>query len=105
MLLGLLTVGNLGLSSLMFYLITYLFMNLGAFAVVIQFNNMTGSETISDYAGLLQKRPSIAFVFTLLLLSLAGMPISSGFFAKFFLFPVCGGPRTTLVGGHRSVTD
>jgi NADH:ubiquinone oxidoreductase subunit 2 (subunit N) len=86
MLLGLVTLSTLGLSSLLFYLVTYLFMNLGAFGVVIQFQNWTGSETIADYAGLVQKRPGLALIFTTLLLSLSGIPITSGFFAKFFLF-------------------
>ncbi|MBY0450938.1 MAG: NADH-quinone oxidoreductase subunit NuoN [Cyanobacteria bacterium] len=75
-----------GISSLLYYLMTYLFMNLGAFAVVIYFANLTGREDIQAFAGLVRKRPGLALMFTIFLLSLAGIPITAGFFAKFFLF-------------------
>lgn len=77
---------TLGLSSVLFYLITYLFMNIGAFAVITHFHDMSGSDEISAYAGLIHKKPWMTFVFSILLLSLAGIPITAGFFGKFFLF-------------------
>ncbi len=75
-----------GLASVVYYLITYLFMNLGAFAVVTHIENLTGSDEIATYAGLVRKKPVVAAVFSVMLLSLAGIPITAGFFGKFFLF-------------------
>lgn len=86
LLLGLVILTPLGMSSLLYYLMTYLFMNLGAFAVVTYFENMTGREDIIAYAGLVRKRPLLTLIFTIMLLSLAGIPITAGFFGKFFLF-------------------
>lgn len=86
LLLGLLVLTQEGLSSLLYYLITYLFMNLGAFAVVTHFENQTGRSDIGAYAGLVRKRPALAFILSIMLLSLAGIPITAGFFGKFFLF-------------------
>ena len=86
MILGLLTGSMQGVSAMLFYLVSYLFMNIGAFAGVIAFNSATGRDKLSDYAGLVQKRPFLVFGTSICLLSLAGMPITSGFFAKFFLF-------------------
>lgn len=86
MLLGLLVLSQAGLSSLLYYLASYLFANLGAFAVVIYVNSLTGSDSIQSYAGLIRKRPALTLLFTIFLLSLSGMPITAGFFGKFFLF-------------------
>lgn len=77
---------TLGLSSVMYYLITYLFMNIGAFAIITHFHDMTGSDEIVSYSGLAQKKPWMTFSFSIMLLSLAGIPITAGFFGKFFLF-------------------
>jgi NAD(P)H-quinone oxidoreductase subunit 2 len=86
LLLGLVVLTPEGMSSLLYYLATYLFMNLGAFAVVTCFENATGRDDIAAYAGLVRKRPLLALTFTVMLLSLAGIPITAGFFGKFFLF-------------------
>lgn len=75
-----------GLGSVLYYLLTYLFMNLGAFAAIVHFSNLTGSDEIRSYAGLVRKQPWLTLVFSVMLLSLAGIPITAGFFAKFFLF-------------------
>lgn len=85
-LLGLVMMQLDGIASMFYYLLTYLFMNLGAFACVIYFSNLTGSDEIKAYSGLVQKKPLLTISFTFFLLSLAGMPITAGFFAKFFLF-------------------
>ncbi|MBX2859718.1 MAG: NADH-quinone oxidoreductase subunit NuoN, partial [Vampirovibrio sp.] len=85
-LLGLAVMTADGMAGMVFYLLTYVFMNLGAFISVIFFSRETGSTNIADYAGLVQKRPILTFCFTMFLLSLAGIPITAGFFAKFFLF-------------------
>ncbi|MDX2085107.1 MAG: NADH-quinone oxidoreductase subunit NuoN [Candidatus Melainabacteria bacterium] len=85
-LLGLLVLTPESVGSLVYYLATYLLMNLGAFASVGYFYHLTGSDKVSDFAGLVKKRPILTFVFSIFLLSLAGIPITAGFFAKFFLF-------------------
>ncbi|MFZ9267287.1 MAG: proton-conducting transporter membrane subunit, partial [Vulcanococcus sp.] len=64
----------------------YLFMNLGAFACIILFSLRTGSDRISDYAGLYQKDPLITLGLSLCLLSLGGIPPMLGFFGKIYLF-------------------
>ncbi len=87
LLLGLAVMTTEGLASLMYYLVAYLFMNLGAFAAVVYFGNLTGGrEEVADYAGLVRKRPALTLIFSIMLLSLAGIPITAGFFGKFFLF-------------------
>ena len=75
-----------GYSSMVFYLLVYLFMNLGAFACVILFTLRTGSDQISDYAGLYQKDPLVTLVLSICLLSLGGIPPLVGFFGKIYLF-------------------
>jgi NADH:ubiquinone oxidoreductase subunit 2 (subunit N) len=86
LLLGLVAMTPATLGSLLYYLMTYLFMNLGAFAVVTHFENMTGRTDIAAYAGLVRRKPRLVFLFSIMLLSLAGIPITAGFFGKFFLF-------------------
>lgn len=74
-------------SAVLFYLIGYLFMNLGAFAVIVALT--TGGrdcEEIADLAGLARSRPGMAALLTLFAVSLAGIPGTVGFTAKFFLF-------------------
>lgn len=86
-LIGLLATSQTGLSSMVFYILVYGFMNLGAFAGAILVSNETGSDRIEDYAGLIRKRPLITIGMGLCLLNLAGLPIPpAGFFAKVFVF-------------------
>jgi NADH-quinone oxidoreductase subunit N len=80
------TVNGWALQGILLYLITYLFMNLGAFAVVIVFYNQNRSHQIEDYAGLAQRAPGLALLMTIFLLSLAGLPPTAGFIGKLFLF-------------------
>ena len=75
-----------GLSAVMFYLLVYAFTNLGAFAVVIAVSRYVEGEDISSYAGLGQRAPILALIFSICLLSLAGIPPLAGFFAKMYLF-------------------
>ena len=75
-----------GFAAMVLYLAAYLFMNLGAFACIILFSLRTGSDRISDYAGLYQKDPLITLGLSLCLLSLGGIPPMLGFFAKIYLF-------------------
>lgn len=74
-------VGTLG-----FYIVMYLFMNLSAFLIVALIRNQTGSEQISAYRGLLKRSPGVALCFSLVLLSLIGIPPLVGFAAKFAIF-------------------
>lgn len=83
---GLVAGGDAGYSSMVFYLIIYLFMNLGAFAGVILFSLRTGSDKISDYSGLYQKDPLLTLALSICLLSLGGIPPLAGFFGKIYLF-------------------
>lgn len=75
-----------GYASMVFYLFIYLFMNLGAFACVILFSLRTGTDRISDYAGLYHKDPFLTLALSICLLSLGGIPPLAGFFAKIYLF-------------------
>ncbi len=75
-----------GFSAMVLYMAAYLFMNLGAFACIILFSIRTGSDRISDYAGLYQKDPLITLGLSLCLLSLGGIPPMLGFFGKIYLF-------------------
>jgi NADH-quinone oxidoreductase subunit N len=69
-----------------FYLMAYLFMNLGAFAVIQTVTKQTGTEEVKGFAGLYHRAPYQALAMTIFLLSLAGLPITAGFFGKFFIF-------------------
>jgi NAD(P)H-quinone oxidoreductase subunit 2 len=67
-------------------LLIYLFMNLGAFACVILFALRTGTDQISEYAGLYQKDPLLTLSLSICLLSLGGIPPLAGFFGKLYIF-------------------
>ena len=86
MMMALPMMSNSSIEGVMMYLIMYLFMNLGAFACIILFSIRTGSDQISDYAGLYQKDPLITLGLSLCLLSLGGIPPMLGFFGKIYLF-------------------
>ncbi len=77
---------ELGASAVIFYTAAYAAMNVGAFAVVSHFAN-AGEKyvTLEDYAGLGRKSPVLAATFTFFLMSLIGIPITGGFFAKFYV--------------------
>jgi NADH-quinone oxidoreductase subunit N len=76
-----------GISAAMFYTAAYAAMNVGAFAVVSHFAN-AGERyvTLEDYEGLGRSSPWLAATLTIFLLSLIGIPITGGFFAKFYVF-------------------
>ncbi len=86
MVMGLVAFEIIGISSLLFYLGTYLFTNLGVFAVVIAVERVTGSTDMPAYTGLAQRSPRLGLAMLLALLSLAGIPPLAGFAAKFYLF-------------------
>ncbi|MCR8632335.1 NADH-quinone oxidoreductase subunit N [Paenibacillus radicis (ex Xue et al. 2023)] len=72
-------------SEFAFYLIAYLFMNIGIFAVLMIVEHSTGDEQISGLAGLYYRAPGTAVATVLLVLSLAGLPLSGGFFGKLYI--------------------
>jgi NADH-quinone oxidoreductase subunit N len=76
-----------GIKGILFYLLVYTFMNLGAFAVLtsLRRRNIIG-DTIEDIAGLAQKAPQEAVLMLVFLLSLAGIPPFAGFYGKYFIF-------------------
>jgi NADH-quinone oxidoreductase subunit N len=86
MLMGLATLTREGASAVLFYLVAYLFMNLGAFAIVAFLRNRTGSEDLADFRGLGYRAPVLVFCLAVCLLSLLGVPPLAGFMAKFRLF-------------------
>jgi NADH-quinone oxidoreductase subunit N len=76
-----------GLLAIVIYLIVYAFMNLGAFAVIINMRrkDMIGDE-INDLSGLMSRAPGLALMMLIFLLSLAGIPPTAGFIGKYFIF-------------------
>jgi NADH-quinone oxidoreductase subunit N len=94
-------VGAYGLSTLLFYVVAYAFMNLGAFAVVAMLGD--GDEAYADidaYRALFYRRPWVAVALTLFLFSLAGIPGTAGFFGKVLLLEqgFAGGPWGIAMG-------
>jgi NADH-quinone oxidoreductase subunit N len=86
-LVGLVAVTKAGISSTMFYLLTYGFATLAAFGVVMLVRDADGEAThLSQWSGLARKSPLVAGVMTLLLLSMAGIPLTAGFVGKFVVF-------------------
>jgi NADH-quinone oxidoreductase subunit N len=86
MLMGFVLLTPAGLKAILFYLVVYLFMNLGAFYVVILVANGTRSEEISDYSGLGSRAPFAAVSLAIFLFALTGIPPFSGFIGKVYLF-------------------
>lgn len=83
---GLIAGTEAGYSSMIFYLLVYLFMNLCGFTCVILFSLRTGTDQITEYSGLYQKDPLLTLGLSLSLLSLGGIPPLAGFFGKIYLF-------------------
>jgi NADH-quinone oxidoreductase subunit N len=74
-----------GTSSVVYFILIYVFSNLAAFGVASAISSQTGKETIDDYKGLYQTNPFLSWVLALALFSLAGIPPTAGFFGKLFL--------------------
>ena len=77
---------NACVGGLLYYLAVYLFMNLGAFAVVALIRNYTFSEEIDSYAGLIRQSPALCMCMLFCMVSLVGIPPFGGFFGKFMIF-------------------
>jgi NADH-quinone oxidoreductase subunit N len=85
-LLGFLSADQFGATTIIYFVMIYVFSNLGAFGVVQAISNATSKENIDDYNGLYRTNPFLSLVMLLALFSLAGIPPLAGFFGKFFLF-------------------
>lgn len=83
--LGIIGSSVLGMASVVYFILIYIFSNLGAFGVVAAISNHAGKEDISDYRGLYKTNPKLSLLMLLALFSLAGIPPTAGFFGKFFL--------------------
>jgi NADH-quinone oxidoreductase subunit N len=82
----LLTGSNKGIQASIFYVISYFITTIGAFGVISLLSSTEyEADKIEDFKGLFWRRPGIAIVFTLSLLSLAGIPVTAGFIAKFYI--------------------
>ncbi|GGW64230.1 NADH-quinone oxidoreductase subunit NuoN [Streptomyces xantholiticus] len=91
-----------GISSVLFYLLVYSFVTIGAFAVVTLVRDAGGEAThLSKWAGLGRRSPLVAAVFAVFLLSFAGIPLTSGFAGKFAVFKAAadGGAAALVVVG------
>ncbi len=84
--LGVIAATAQGMTSLIYYVLIYLFANMSVFAVITIVAIRARRYTLTDYDGLYGTNPKIAFVMTLALFSLAGIPPFAGFFSKFFIF-------------------
>jgi NADH-quinone oxidoreductase subunit N len=91
LLLGILGGNGLGLTAVVYFVLVYVFTNLGAFGVAEAVYNASGVETISGYNGLYRTNPKLSLLMTLALFSLAGIPPVAGFFGKIFLFTSSAG--------------
>ena len=86
MLMGFVLLSSAGIEAILFYLVVYLFMNLGAFYVVVLVSNATRGEEISDFTGLGSRAPFAAVALAIFLFALTGIPPFSGFIGKVYLF-------------------
>jgi NADH-quinone oxidoreductase subunit N len=84
--LGIIGQSQLGMTTVIYFALVYIFSNLGAFGVAAIISSKTGKESIDDYDGLYRTNPMLSLTMMLALFSLAGIPPVAGFFGKFFLF-------------------
>ncbi len=84
--LGIMSMEDMGIAALMFYILVYIFSNLAAFGVIGAIENATGKVNMTDYNALYSTNPRLAVTMMLAMFSLAGIPPFAGFFSKFFIF-------------------
>lgn len=84
--LGVIAANAVGMASLMFYVLVYVFSNLAAFGVIMAVERVSGKTTVDDYNGLFRTNPWLSFTMMLAMFSLGGIPPFAGFFSKFFIF-------------------
>jgi NADH-quinone oxidoreductase subunit N len=85
LLIGISGASQIGIASVVYFILIYVFSNLAAFGVISVISSLTGKETINDYKGLYASNPALALIMALSLFSLAGIPPTAGFFGKLFL--------------------
>lgn len=86
MLIGIAAISSAGVAMLWFYLVAYLFGNMGAFLVVQAVDASESSDTVDAYDGLAERSPVLALSMLIFLLSLGGIPFVAGFWAKLYVF-------------------
>jgi NADH-quinone oxidoreductase subunit N len=86
MLVGFAAASASGVAMVLFYLVTYVFANMGAFLVVEAVARSEGSEATAAFRGLAQRSPLLALAMLIFLLSLGGIPFVAGFWAKLYVF-------------------
>src|SRR5262245_11787311 len=86
MMMGFVLLNSEGIQSILFYVLIYLVMNLGAFLVVVAVSSKMDSDNLSEYRGLMLRSSLAASVLTVFMLSLTGIPALGGFVGKFYLF-------------------
>lgn len=86
MLMGVVVLNDKGLAAVLIYFVMYMFMNLGAFYIVMLVANKTGSEDIDSYKGLGYRSPLIGVAMVVFFISLTGLPPTAGFIGKLYLF-------------------
>lgn len=86
--LGIIGGTSLGVTTVLYFLLIYVFSNLGAFGVVSVVSTATGKENMNDYNGFYKTNRGLSIIMMLSLFSLAGIPPVAGFFSKFFLFTI-----------------
>ena len=93
-----LSASALGMQAAAFYMASYFIIMIGAFgAVTIVSGKENGAESVEDYKGLYQQKPWFAVFFTVMLLALAGVPLTSGFIADFYLLQAGAGSGLWLL--------
>lgn len=85
LLIGISSASQIGVASVVYFILIYVFSNLAAFGIISIVSSLTGKESITDYSGLYKSNPTLALVMALALFSLAGIPPTAGFFGKLFL--------------------
>jgi NADH-quinone oxidoreductase subunit N len=106
MLMGVVILSDKGIAAVLIYFIVYLFMNLGAFLVVMMVANKTGSEDIDTYKGLGYRAPLVGVAMVIFFISLTGLPPTAGFIGKLYLFSALLDARwiwLAIVGAINSV--
>ncbi|MGZ5283826.1 MAG: NADH-quinone oxidoreductase subunit N, partial [Bacteroidia bacterium] len=90
-LLGILGSSVMGMTSVVYFILIYIFSNLAAFGVISSISAATGKENLGEIRGLYRTNPKLSILLLLAMFSLAGVPPTAGFFGKFFLLTAAAG--------------
>jgi NADH-quinone oxidoreductase subunit N len=90
-------------AAVIYFLLIYIFSNLGAFGVVNIVSAITGKESINDYKGFHKTNPALSWIMTISLFSLAGIPPTAGFFGKLFLLTAGAATGNYLLIGFAAI--